>query len=261
MLAIAFGLQPGGGEPPQEAGAPLLVAAASSPAATAPAATPTSPARPSSTPTATGVASPSTGGDQSLAAASGESASAPLDEVAGARATPGTTPEPDLSRQSTQCGSIQESSLPLSVEQGMSGVSLQATRAAVYPIEYLRCILMATGGREAFSLAGSVAAAARAGATHAVLIDLWITNAGREFGQVNLKTAALAGAGQTFAPLATLGGRSEVVVSSGQGRTVSLVVAVESAFEKTGPMTLTVEAPLIGGKQTAGKYQLFLPTP
>jgi hypothetical protein len=29
----------------------------------------------------------------------------------------------------------------------------------------------------------------------------------------------------------------------------------------TGPMTLVVDGPLIGGNQVAGKYQLFLPTP
>ena len=57
-------------------------------------------------------------------------------------------------------------------------------------------------------------------------------------------------------------GRGEVVVSSGEGRSVTLVVTLANAVGgTTGPMTLTVDAPLSGGQQTAGKYQLFLPTP
>jgi hypothetical protein len=185
----------------------------------------------------------------------------PTDEVAGARSTPTTAPEADLSRESTQCGTIQETSVALSVEQVLQGVSVRVTRGTVYPVDYFRCILMATGGREAISLAGSISKAQRDGATHAVLVDLWITNAARDFAQVNLKTAQLAAAGQAFAPLATLGGRSEVVVSSGQGRNVTLVVTLANKLETTGPVTLTIDAPLAGGKQTPGKYQLFLPTP
>jgi len=152
--------------------------------------------------------------------------------------------------------------VPLSVQQVVSGVAVAARQATLYPADYFSCILMATGGREAVSLAGSVSKAHRDGATHAVLIDLWITNSGRDFGQVNLRTSALAVAGQTFTPLATLGGRSEVVVASGQGRNVTLVVMVKNGVgATTGPMTLTIEAPLFGGKQTPGKFQLFLPTP
>jgi hypothetical protein len=148
------------------------------------------------------------------------------------------------------------------VEQTINGVAIQATRASAYPIEYFRCILMATGGREAVALASSVTKVQDAGATHALLIDLWITNAGREFGQLNLKSSSLAAAGRQFAPLATLGGRAEVVVSSGQGREITLVVAITNDVgDSTGPVTLTVDAPLVGGKEQPGKYQLFLPTP
>lgn len=107
-----------------------------------------------------------------------------------------------------------------------------------------------------------VSKAEREGMTHAVLIDLWITNSSREFGQVNLRTAVISAAGQVFSPLATLGGRSEVVVSGGQGRNVTLVAAVKNTIGSgTGPITVSIDAPLAGGKQTAGKYQLFLPTP
>jgi hypothetical protein len=89
-----------------------------------------------------------------------------------------------------------------------------------------------------------------------------MANASKQFGQVNVRNATLALAGQSFTPLATLGGRSEVVISSGQGRNMSLVVAVKNNVgETTGPMTLIVEGPLMGGAQLPGKYQLFLPTP
>jgi hypothetical protein len=72
----------------------------------------------------------------------------------------------------------------------------------------------------------------------------------------------VAAAGQSFSPIATLGGRSEVVVSSGQGRNVTLVVAIRNTVGATaGPVTLVIEAPLSGGTPVAGKYQLFLPTP
>jgi hypothetical protein len=98
------------------------------------------------------------------------------------------------------------------VQQVVSGVAVAARQATLYPADYFSCILMATGGREAVSLAGSVSKAHRDGATDAVLIDLWITNSGRDFGQVNLRTSALAVAGQTFTPLATpaaAGGRRQ----------------------------------------------------
>ena len=98
--------------------------------------------------------------------------------------------------------------------------------------------------------------------TTILLVDLWIANSSRQFGQVNLRTAQVAAAGQAFSPIATLGGRSEVVVSSGQGRNVTLVIAVRNTVGATpGPVTLVVEAPLSGGTPVAGKYQLFLPTP
>ena len=178
-----------------------------------------------------------------------------------ARATP-TAADPTLARQATECGGIQEAAIDLSIGQTLNGVSIRATKAAVFPIAYFRCILMATGGNEAFSLASSVGKSERDGATHAVLVDLWITNSGKDFGQLNLKTAALAAAGQTFAPLATLGGRAEVVISGGQGRSVTVVFAVkDSVGASIGPVTLVADAPLVGGKKMAGKYQLFLPTP
>ena len=268
MIAIAFGIQPGGqATPARGANAPVVATRtpiASSPTAViaSPTAKPSvAPGTPSAQPTnarGTPTVPNLTGQNPVSIAAGGES------DVAGARGTPeaSVTVAADLSRQSTQCGAIQETAMALSVEQGTSGTSVKASRVAVYPIEYFRCILMATGGVEAINLAQSVSKAANGGMTHAVLVDLWMTNAGKEFGQLNLKTATLAVAGQSFGPLATLGGRSEVVVSSGQGRNVTLVVAVKSTIgPTTGPMTLILEAPLIAGKQTLGKYQLFLPTP
>lgn len=150
----------------------------------------------------------------------------------------------------------------LSVEQTLYGVSLRATKASVFPIEYFRCILRATGGNDAHALASSIDKAFKDGSTHAVLIDVWVANSNRDFGQLNLKSATLAAAGQMFAPLATLGGRAEVVVSGGQGRAVTIVIPVKESVGPTiGPVTLVAEAPLVGGKKTAGKYQLFLPLP
>jgi len=247
MLGIAFGVQPGGsgGGTPARASGSIEPTAAVSATATPHAASPTA----VSTRTAQGsAAGPSTTAD-----------------VAGVRATAAASPTPviDLTRETTQCGSLQETPTTLSVEQSISGISVRATRAAVYPAEYFKCILMATGGQEANALAASVAKAVRDnGATHAVLVDLWLTNAARDFGQVNLRTASLAAAGASFGPLATLGGRSEVVVSSGQGRAVTLVITVKNTVgANTGPMTLTLDGPMASGKQVAGKYQLFLPTP
>ena len=257
MLALAFGLQPGGDEPVKsKAAAPSIALAASATPAPSPTGTTTA--------ATTTVAAKVTQNVQSGDNRQGGTGTLTAD-VAGARSTPAgtTTVEADLSRESTQCGSIQEQSVAISVEQTISGVGLRATRAAVYPIAYLRCMFLASGSRDAVSLASSLGKAERdGGATHAAVLDLWIANSGRDFGQVNLKTASIAAAGQVFPPLATLGGRGEVVVSSGEGRTVSLVVALKSSLgPNTGPMTLTVEPPLVGGKQTAGKYQLFLPTP
>lgn len=258
MLGLAFGLQPGGGSKARQPADDGEALVAAQPSATAAAATPTSP--PSQQ--ATRAATPQ--GSSTAATTNTEPAVSATSEVAGARSTPGTEPtaEADLAREPTQCGAIQETSTALAVEQVLAGVSVRATRAAVYPIEYFKCILMATGGREAVALANMISKAEREGMTHAVLIDLWITNSSREFGQVNLRTAVVSAAGQAFSPLATLGGRSEVVVSSGQGRNVTLVAAVKNTIGSgAGAITVSIDAPLAGGKQTAGKYQLFLPTP
>ena len=262
MLLVAFGLQPGSGEHGTVSDAPAIAARTSptaavpSPAATLPPKTPAA----SASRAAQANPSPQATGDSALIA---DPALAPgQSEVAGARATPADANQPDLARQTTECGAIQEASVALSVEQTLYGVSLRATKASVFPIEYFRCILMATGGNDAFSLASSIAKAYKDGATHAVLIDLWVANSSRDFGQLNLKAATLAAARQVFSPLATLGGRAEVVVSGGQGRAVTLVIPVKESVGPTiGPVTLTAEAPLVGGKKTAGKYQLFLPVP
>lgn len=246
MLAIAFGVQPGGPHATAESALPTRAAQTALPAAI-----PSATAKPAAT------AAPA-------AAQAANAASTTTAEVAGARATPdaAATPQADLSHQVTQCGSIKETSTALSVEQAISGVAVRATRAATYPIDYFGCILMATGGNEAVSLSNAVAKAQSQGMTGVVLLDLWITNAAKDFGQVNLRTATLSAAGQTFTPLATLSGRSEVVVSSGQGRNVTLVVPFKNNVAATaGPMTLTIGGPLAAGKQIAGKYQLFLPTP
>jgi hypothetical protein len=246
MLAVAFGVQPGG--PPATAESALPTRAAQT---ALPTAIPTATTKPAAT-------------AASVTAQAPNAASTTTAEVAGARATPdaATTPQADLSHQVTQCGSIKETSTALSVEQAISGVAVRATRAATYPIDYFSCILMATGGNEAVSLSNAVAKAQSQGMTGVVLVDLWITNAAKDFGQVNLRTATLSAAGQTFTPLATLSGRSEVVVSSGQGRNVTLVVPFKNSVAATaGPMTLTIGGPLAAGKQIAGKYQLFLPTP
>lgn len=189
-------------------------------------------------------------------------------EVAGAQATPTSEPtvaptvDPALLAQPTQCGSLQETAVSLGVEQVISGISVQATAASVYPIEYFRCILMATGGTEAYTLAGTIAKAEQDGMTHIVLVDLWVANSSKQFAQVNLKTVQLAAVGQTFAPLATLGGRSEVVVATGQGRAITVVTAIKNTVTPTtGPMTIVVDGPLSNGAQVPGKYQLFLPVP
>mgnify|MGYP001271664249 FL=1 len=249
MLGVAFGVQPG---------STVTGAREQLPATTIEDPEPTLTATPSpSTPT------PRPSPTASTTAPAGASSATPGSEVAGARSTPAASPTPDPAlQQPTQCGSLQEASVPLSVEQAISGVSIKATRAAIYPIDYFRCILVATGGNEALTLASSVARAEQQDMTTIVLIDLWIANSSRHFGQVNLRSATLAAAGQVFSPLATLGGRSEVVVSSGQGRTVSIAVAIKNNVgETTGPVTLVVEGPLSAGTPVAGKYQLFLPTP
>jgi hypothetical protein len=247
MLGVAFGIQPGGSAPSEADGAEAPFEASTETPGPSPSPSPT----PTTTPPPSGSAT---------AAIDGSATS----EVAGARetATSSTTQEPDLSRQATECGALQETTIPLGVEQNIAAVSVRAQSVSVYPIDYFKCILMATGGREAVSLSMAAGTAAAQGSTHAVLVDLWITNGGHDFAQVNLKNASIAAVGQNFAPIATLGGRAEVVVASGQGRNVTLVgVLSNQVGANTGPMTVTIDAPLTGGTQTQGKYQLFLPTP
>lgn len=215
----------------------------------APAATPT-PAAPSPSPTRanTPVATPT-----------------PESDVAGARSTPvpaSPTVDAALFEQPTQCGTLKETAVSLAVEQSIGGISVRATRAAVYPIEYFSCILVAAGSSESLQLASAVRKQETAGMTHVVLVDLWVANGSKLFGQLNLRTATLAAAGQTFGVIATLGSRSEVVLASGQGRNLTVVAPVRNAVgDSVGPMTLVVDAPLAGGTPIAGKYQLFLPTP
>jgi hypothetical protein len=262
MLVVAFGIQPRGANGEATDIATTLIESHGTPTIAPPSATATvAPAKTTSATTPAGATQPA-------AAQKTPGANGTTSDVAGARSTPSTTPvatatvDPALQREPTQCGALKESTITLAVEQAISGVSIKATRAAVYPIEYFRCILMATGGQEAYGLAGSIMKAEEQGNTHIVLVDLWMANASKQFGQVNVRNATLAVAGQSFSPTATLGGRSEVVVSSGQGRNLTVVFAMKNTVgETTGPMTLVVEGPLIGGTQVAGKYQLFLPTP
>lgn len=248
MLLIGVVIQPGGASQPAQPASALSIARS------------TVTATPSTAPTGTPTAAAKT----PAATAQGQPPASATSDVAGVRATATTdaASEPDLTRQATQCGSIQEVTTPVSIEQALLGVSVRVTRATVYPIAYFRCILMATGGRESIALASSLGKLETSGQTHAVVIDLWVANGGKEFGQVNLKTASIAAAGASFSPLATLGGRGEVVVSTGEGRAVALVVALKNTVgTNTGPMTLSIDAPLICGKQQPGKFQLFLPTP
>ena len=245
VLALVFAVRPGGGEgagPSRASGPfPAIEATEAVPSPSpAPSATPASPATPTS-----------------------EDASE--SDVVGLRETLtiAPSPTPDLAAEgATQCGSVPETTVDLSVEQTLSGVSLRATRASVYPVEGFACILRATGGAEAGALAAALERAEIEGATHAVIIDLWITNGGVDLAQINFQSASIAAAGLTFSPLATLGGRAEVVIATGQRRALTLLVAPTNAFgDTTGPMTLIVEPPLIGGEPAAGRYQLFLPTP
>ncbi|WP_322796058.1 hypothetical protein [Tepidiforma sp.] len=236
-LLLAFVIQPGG--TPSHAGQDVRTTAI--------------PAEPSATPTPLQPTPTPTVAPETL-----------VTGVAGARATPEPSPtvDPALLEQPTQCGTLRETITALAVEQTISGISVKATRAAVYPIDYFACILMATGGSEAVSLAAAVRKQETAGMTHLVLVDLWVANSSRQFGQVNLRTALLAAAGQVFPAVATLGGRSEVVISSGQGRQLTIAVAVRNTVGETiGPMTLVIEPPLSAGTPVAGRYQLFLPTP
>lgn len=256
VAILAFAVQPGSSDaaPPGTA-APLKITSDAS----TPSPTPSPTASPTQPPAATLTAQPP-GRPSGVPTTAAPATPSPAAEVAGARATP--TSDPALAYEPTECGPIKETTVSLAVEQNLAGVSVRATRAAIYPIDYFRCILLATGGPDAVNLASAVGKAFKSGSTHAVLIDLWITNTSRDFGQVNLKTATVAAAGQTFSPIATLGGRAEVVISGGQGRNVTLLVAIKNTVsETTGPTTLTLDAPLSGGKETPGKYQLFLPTP
>lgn len=253
MLGLAIGVQPG----QKASGAQDFALDASdtlldpTPTVEAPTIEPTTVA--TVAPTEPGTATTDPGGSNT-----------PQNQVAGVQSTPTAAPtvDPKLYSESTQCGSLQETAVSLGVEQVMAGISVTATGASVYPVEYFRCILMATGGGEAYALASSIAQAEQDGSTHIVLVDLWIANSSKQFAQVNLKTASLAAAGQSFAPLATLGGRSEVVVATGQGRAVTVVVAITNTVTATtGPMTIVVDGPLSNGQQLPGKFQLFLPTP
>lgn len=263
VLGLAFGVQPG---TPGQAKDISTVAISRSDVdvPTLPAATPTASVTKSTQTTPATLPAGATQGSANAIPPAANASPTVTSDVAGVRSTPGATPtlDPALEQQPTQCGAIKETTTPVAVEQSISGLSIKATRVAVYPVDYFRCILMATGGQEAYGLASSVLKAEDAGSTHIILIDLWMTNASKQFGQVNVRNATVAAAGQTFAPLATLGGRSEVVVSSGQGRTLSLVIAIKNTVgETTGPVTLVLEGPLLAGAQVPGKYQLFLPTP
>jgi hypothetical protein len=254
MLVIAFGVQPRGASGSADDFAATPSERVSTEVPTLPAASPTTaPTEAPAQPTASATG-----------AASGGPATTATSDVAGVRSTPSpsATVDPALQRQPTQCGEMKETTTAVAVEQAISGVSIKVTKVAVYPIDYFKCILMATGGQEAYGLATSIQKAEEQGHTHIALIDLWMANASKQFGQANVRSATVSVAGQTFSPTATLGGRSEVVISSGQGRNLSLVVAITSTIGATsGPMTLVVEGPLLGGNQVAGKYQLFLPTP
>ena len=102
------------------------------------------------------------------------------------------------------------------------------------------------------------------GATHAVVADPWLTNSGLDFAQINVNSAGFTAAGGplTSHPIAVLGSTTEVLITAGQGRGLTLVsTATSTVGVNTGPITLTLEPPLVGGEERPGKYQLFLPTP
>ncbi len=185
----------------------------------------------------------------------------PTAEVAGARSTAAPA-QPRVFANVGDCGALREAVYPVAVEQGLQGVTIAVRSAAVYPLEYLQCVLAGMQGAEAEALAGMLAERYRAGDTHAVLLDLWVTNGARTFAQVNLRRASVAAAGQLFSPSAVIGGRAEAVLNSGEGRSLSMLVTLRNTLgEATGPLTLTVEAPLVGGQPVAGRYQLFIPLP
>jgi hypothetical protein len=183
-------------------------------------------------------------------------------EVAGVLTTPTAEPTPAEVVATAQCGERREHTAVIGVSQTLSNVSVEASRASVYPIGYLRCILLATGGTQAITLAGALGDAEREGSTHVALVDLWITNGSRDFAQLPLDTATFSAAGQTFAALGTLGGGAETIIASGQGRAVTLVgILTNTVGTTSGPVTVSLEGPRLGGEAVAGKYQLFLPTP
>jgi hypothetical protein len=183
-------------------------------------------------------------------------------EVAGVQTTPTIEPTPAQVVTEAQCGERREVTSVVGVSQTLSTVSVEASRASVFPIDYLRCILLATGGKDAVTLAGALGEAEREGSTHVALVDLWVTNGSRDFAQLALSNATFSAAGQTFVAMGTLGGGAEMVVASGQGRAVTLVGILTNAITATtGPITVTLEGPRLGGAPVPGKYQLFLPTP
>ena len=194
----------------------------------------------------------------------GEAGVATSEAVGEETPLPTATPNPDadLLTVQTRCGEIAESNHAVAVEQTLASMAVQAVNAAVYPIDYFRCILLATGGKEATDLAVAIGKAEREGATHAVLVDLWLMNHGRDFAQVDLRNASFAAAGGNFPTLGVFRGKAEVVVAEGQSRGVTLIATVASGYgATTGPITVSIDAPLVGGAATPGKYQLFLPTP
>ena len=214
----------------------------------------TTPTAPSSTP-----APPSPASTRAAATPTPES------DVAGARSTP-TSPTPTIDatlfQQPTQCGTIQETTAPLAVEQAIGSISVRVTSVAVYPLDYLTCILVANGSNESLQLATALRKHETAGSTHVALVELWVANGSKLFGQLNLRSATLAAAGQTFPVIATLQSRAEVVLASGQGRSLTLVAPVRNTVgQSIGPITLVIDGPLAGGTPVAGKYQLFLPIP
>lgn len=215
---------------------------------------------PTPEPTATAATTTVTGATTPLSSAvEAETATA---EVAAARATATPTSRPRVFANVGDCGELREAAFSLAVEQGLYGVTVAARGAAVYPLDYLQCVLAGMEGAEAEALADALAERYRAGDTHAVVLDLWVTNGARTFAQVNLRRATVAAAGQSFAPVAVIGGRGELVLGSGEGRTVTLLVTVRNTVgDTTGPLTLVVDAPLLSGQPVAGRYQLFLPLP
>ncbi len=242
VLLLAIFIQPHGSTPPAEPEPTVALESTST-------ATATEPLVPTETPTVAAL--------QTTEPTVGETS-----EVAGIQSTPEptSTPLPDVA--TAQCGALQEGTYTVGVTQTLSNVSVEATEVSVYPISYLHCLLLATGGHDAVTLASALGVAERAGATHVALVDLWVTNGSQDFVQLTLNTVTFSAGGQSFAALGTLGGGAETVVASGQGRAVTVVGTITNTVgTTTGPITIALEGPWIGGAQVPGKYQLFLPTP